>query len=70
METTHKPLRWGLFGCGKICTDFCIALSTLSKENHKVEHVSARDLNKAKKFSETFEVQKYSDKYESVCKRC
>ena len=70
MSTTTKPLRWGLFGCGKICNDFCIALSTLSSEKHKIEHVAARDINKAKAFAEMFGVEKYSDKYDMVAKDC
>lgn len=60
------PLRWGIFGCGKISWDFCVALSTFPQEHHVIEFVSAKDLSRAKNFASKFNVAKYSDNYEDV----
>ncbi|XP_002160180.1 trans-1,2-dihydrobenzene-1,2-diol dehydrogenase isoform X1 [Hydra vulgaris] len=64
----ERPLRWGIFGCGKISFDFCIALSTLSKEKHTIAHVAARDISKAEEFAQHFNVKSFSGNYEDVAK--
>uniref|UniRef100_T2M2R3 Trans-1,2-dihydrobenzene-1,2-diol dehydrogenase n=1 Tax=Hydra vulgaris TaxID=6087 RepID=T2M2R3_HYDVU len=64
----ERPLRWGIFGCGKISFDFCIALSTLSKEKHSIAHVAARDISKAEEFAQHFNVKSISGNYEDVAK--
>lgn len=64
--SSFTPLRWGIFGCGKISYDFCVALSSLPKEEHVIEFVSAQSLERAKDFAAQFGVEKYSDKYADV----
>ena len=61
-----SQIRWGIFGAGLICHDFCVAISTLPPAEHKVVHVGSRDLQRAKTFAETFGIEKYSDSYVKV----
>lgn len=63
MSNRFKPLRWGIFGCGKISYDFCVALLALPREDHVIEYVSAKDLGRAKTFAAKFGVSKYTDQY-------
>ena len=68
MSLENRPLRWGFFGCGKISFDFCVALSTLSKEKHVISHVAARNPKKAEEFALKFNAKSFSGEYESVAK--
>jgi len=66
MISEGKPLRWGIIGCGKISTDFCIALLGLPKSEHSVTHVAARDGRRAEEFAGKFGAGKHSDRYTDV----
>ena len=65
---SNRPLRWGILGAGLISNDFCIALSTLPKDKHCIEHVSARDSARAEKFASKFNAKKFSGDYHEVVK--
>jgi len=60
------PLRWGICGAGKICSDFVNALSVLPPENHKILAVSARDAERAQQFAEANNIPKYYSNYASL----
>lgn len=60
------PLRWGILSAGRISNDFCIALSTLSTEDHQVVAVAARSLSSAQAFAEQFNIPKSYDDYEKL----
>lgn len=60
------PLRWGILSAGRISNDFCIALSTLLSEDHKIVAVAARSLSGVKAFAEKFNIPKFYDDYEKL----
>lgn len=60
------PLRWGIASAGKISNDFCLALSTLSKDDHEVVAVAARSEASAKEFADSFGIPKYYGGYEKL----
>lgn len=60
------PLRWGIASAGNISADFCVALTTLSKADHKVVAVAARGEASAKEFAELFDIPKYYGGYEKL----
>lgn len=60
------PLRWGIASAGKICNDFCAALTTLPVENHKVVAVAARNESSAKEFASFFNIPKFYGGYEKL----
>ena len=62
----NKPLRWGLLSAGKISFDFCVAMSTVSRDEHVITHVGARNVESAQKFSSQFNIPKASGSYEAV----
>lgn len=62
------PLRWGIASAGKIANDFCMALTTLSSEDHKVVAVAARSVESAKTFAELFSIPKSYGGYENLAK--
>ena len=62
------PLRWGIFSAGKISYDFCVALTTLPTEDHVIQHVGARNADKAKEFADKFNIPKSSGSYLDVAK--
>lgn len=49
-------LKWGIASAGSIAYDLANALTTLSKDEHQVVAVGARDLSRAKEFAERFEI--------------
>jgi len=59
-------LRWGICSAAKICNDFCVGLSTLPAEDHKVIAVAARKLDSAKKFAETHAIETAYEGYDSL----
>lgn len=63
---TMAPLRWGIASAGKISNDFCTALKTLSKEDHTVVAVAARNEANAKEFAELFQIPKYYAGYQNL----
>lgn len=56
-------LRWGMAAAGNISQDFVNALSTLSKDEHQVVAVAARDLNRAHQFAKRFDISKAYGSY-------
>lgn len=56
-------LKWGIASAGSISKDFVNAIQTLSKDDHQVVAVGARDLSRAKKFAERFDVPKAYGSY-------
>ncbi|XP_066919680.1 trans-1,2-dihydrobenzene-1,2-diol dehydrogenase-like [Clytia hemisphaerica] len=62
------PLRWGIFSAGKISNDFCVGLTTLPTEDHVIQHVGARNSDKAKEFADKFHIPKSSGSYVEVAK--
>jgi len=60
------PLRWGIASAGKISNDFCLALSTLSKDDHEVVAVAARSEAGAKEFADSFGIAKHYGGYEKL----
>lgn len=63
---TMSPLRWGIASAGKISNDFCTALKTLSKEDHTVTAVAARNEANAKEFAELFGIPKFYGGYKNL----
>eukprot|EP00112_Aurelia_sp_Birch-Aquarium-sp1_P008113 Seg1890.6 transcript_id=Seg1890.6/GoldUCD/mRNA.D3Y31 product="Trans-1 2-dihydrobenzene-1 2-diol dehydrogenase" protein_id=Seg1890.6/GoldUCD/D3Y31 len=61
-----KATRWGILGAGLISTDFCLALKTLNPEEHCINAVAARSLERAKKFANTFEIERSYGSYEEL----
>lgn len=59
-------LRWGIASAGKISNDFCVALSTLPAEHHKVVAVAARGEASAKEFAELFKIPTFYGGYEKL----
>ena len=62
------PTRWGIISAGKISNDFCVGLSTLDPEEHKIEAVAARSLDSAKKFASKHKIGKAYGSYEELVK--
>lgn len=60
------PLRWGIASAGKISNDFCMALTTLPAEDHKVVAVAARSEENAKTFAELFNIPNFYGGYEKL----
>lgn len=56
-------LKWGIASAGKISFDFVNAVGTLSKDDHKVAAVAARDLNRSKEFAKLFDIPKAYGSY-------
>src|SRR5574343_428191 len=56
-------LKWGICSAGLISFDFTDAVYSLPKEEHKLIAVAARDLERAKKFAEQFEIPKAYSSY-------
>ncbi|XP_037958054.1 trans-1,2-dihydrobenzene-1,2-diol dehydrogenase isoform X1 [Teleopsis dalmanni] len=48
--------RWGIVSAGKISHDFCVALSTLSFDEHKIVAVAARDRARAEEFAKKHKI--------------
>ena len=61
-----KAIRWGILGAGLISTDFCLALKTLDPEEHCIKAVAARSQDRAKKFADTFEIERSYGSYEEL----
>jgi dihydrodiol dehydrogenase / D-xylose 1-dehydrogenase (NADP) len=62
------PLRWGILSAGKISNDFCVAQTTLPKDEHQLVAVAARDLENAKDFAQRFNIPKAYGDYEDLCR--
>lgn len=62
------PIHWGIVSAGKISHDFVCGLSTLSKQNHEVVAVAARNLESAKTFAKTHGIVKAYQGYEALAK--
>jgi len=59
-------LRWGICSAGLISFDFADAVHSLPKAEQKLVAVAARDLERAKKFAEQFEIPKTYDDYAAM----
>ncbi|XP_073706768.1 trans-1,2-dihydrobenzene-1,2-diol dehydrogenase-like [Garra rufa] len=60
--------RWGICGAGNISHDFCVALKTLSHEDHQIVAVAARSLESAKKFAKTHKIPTAYGSYQDLVK--
>uniref|UniRef100_A0A8C1JUT2 Trans-1,2-dihydrobenzene-1,2-diol dehydrogenase n=1 Tax=Cyprinus carpio TaxID=7962 RepID=A0A8C1JUT2_CYPCA len=60
--------RWGICGAGNISHDFCVALRTLSHEDHQIAAVAARSLESAEKFAKTHGIPKAYGSYQELVK--
>jgi len=47
-------LKWGFVGTGKICEDFCLALSTCDSNEHVIVAIGSREKSKAEEFVKKF----------------
>lgn len=56
-------LRWGIASAGNIAHDFVNAVGTLSKDEHQVVAVAARDLSRAEDFAKRFDIPKAYGSY-------
>lgn len=61
-------LKWGIAAAGKISQDFVNAVSTLSKDDHQVVAIAARDLGRAEEFAKRFEIPKAYGSYVELAK--
>jgi dihydrodiol dehydrogenase / D-xylose 1-dehydrogenase (NADP) len=61
-----SPLRWGIASAGKISNDFCLALTTLSADDHEVVAVAARSESSAKEFAASFGIPKFYGGYDKL----
>ncbi|XP_015274009.1 PREDICTED: trans-1,2-dihydrobenzene-1,2-diol dehydrogenase-like [Gekko japonicus] len=57
------PLRWGICSAGKISHDFLVALKTLPPEDHKVVAIASRELSRAQKYAQTYNIPKAYGSY-------
>lgn len=55
-EFQPTPFRWGIVSAGNIAHDFANALTTLDADEHKIVAVAARDLDRAQKFADKFDI--------------
>ena len=65
-QNETPPTKWGIVTCGKISTDFTIALRTLNSKEHAIVAVAARDLKKAEQFAEEFSIPKAYGSYKEL----
>lgn len=49
-------LRWGIAGAGSVSHDFASVVETLSSDEHQIVAVGARDLSRAEKFGQRFNI--------------
>ena len=61
-----KTYRWGILGCGRIASKFVRDLYTLG--NARVEAVSSRSFERARKFAEDHGVDRFYGSYEEMVK--
>ncbi|XP_052387921.1 trans-1,2-dihydrobenzene-1,2-diol dehydrogenase [Carassius gibelio] len=64
----NMATRWGICGAGNISHDFCVALKTLSHEDHQIVAVAARSLDRAKKFAKTHGIPTAFGSYQELVK--
>jgi dihydrodiol dehydrogenase / D-xylose 1-dehydrogenase (NADP) len=62
------PTRWGILSAGKISHDFCVGVSTLNPQEHQLVAVGARNLESAKSFAKTHNIQNAYGSYEELVK--
>ncbi|XP_056334232.1 dihydrodiol dehydrogenase, tandem duplicate 1 [Danio aesculapii] len=60
--------RWGICGSGNISHDFCVALRTLTEQDHQIVAVAARSLERAQKFAKTHGIPKAYGCYQELVK--
>jgi len=61
------PLRWGILSAGKISHDFVVAITVgLSKDEHQVVAVAARNLESANTFAKTHHIPKAYGSYDEL----
>ena len=58
-----KTFKWGIVSAGNIANDFANALTTLDADEHKIVAVAARDLGRAQKFADKFDIPKAYGSY-------
>lgn len=60
--------RWGICSAGKISHDFCVALRTLTPENHQIAAVAARDLQHAEEFAKKHNIPRAYGSYDELAR--
>ncbi|NLL73685.1 MAG: Gfo/Idh/MocA family oxidoreductase [Clostridiales bacterium] len=61
-----REIKWGIIGTGSIASKFARALNSM--KDTKLVGVASRNINKAKEFSEKFQVEKAYGSYEDLVK--
>lgn len=61
-----KTIRWGIIGAGNISTKFAAALNSL--EGTELAAVASREMSRATKFADRFNIKKAYDNYEELVK--
>ena len=59
-------LNWGIAGAGNVAHDFCVALRTLPRSQHRIKAVSARSLERAKEFASIHEISSWYGSYNEM----
>ncbi|XP_070832868.1 trans-1,2-dihydrobenzene-1,2-diol dehydrogenase-like [Chaetodon trifascialis] len=60
--------RWGICSAGKISHDFCVALRTLTPDNHQIAAVAARDLQHAEEFAKKHNISRAYGSYDELAR--
>ncbi|XP_074550930.1 trans-1,2-dihydrobenzene-1,2-diol dehydrogenase-like [Halichoeres trimaculatus] len=60
--------RWGICSAGKISHDFCVALRTLSPNDHEIVAVAARNLQRAEEFAKKHNISRAYGSYDELAK--
>jgi predicted dehydrogenase len=61
-----KTIKWGIIGAGNISSSFATALNSM--EYTEVTAVASRDLERAQKFAERFQIKKAYGSYDEIVK--
>ena len=61
-------IRWGIMGLGTIAQKFAETVNSMKSEHTRLYGAASRDINKAKTFSDKYDIKNCFDTYESMCK--
>lgn len=61
-----KKIKWGIIGAGRISSQFATALNSLGTA--EIGAIASRDLERAKRFAESFKINKAYNSYEELAK--
>lgn len=61
-------LRWGIAGAGSVSHDFASVAETLSRDEHQIVAVGARELSRTEEFAQRFNIPTaYGSYFELAC---